>query len=68
MRASLVSAFIVYYAMVCYQFTWYDIHYFEVNAFAPWNSMLTKFGNLTDADEDWQDISERLEHKNEVVI
>ena len=30
--------------------------------------MLTKFGNLLDADEDWQDISERLEHKSEVVL
>ena len=30
--------------------------------------MLTKFGNLLDADEDWQDISERLERKNEVVL
>ena len=29
--------------------------------------MLTKIGNLLDADEDWQDISECLEHKSEEV-
>ena len=36
--------------------------------FPPWNSMLTKFGNFIDADEDWQDTSERLERKSEVVL
>ena len=49
-------------------FTWYDLQYFEVNVFSPGNSMLTKFGNFIDADEDWQDVSERLEHKRGVVL
>ena len=68
MWTSIVITFLVYGAMWCYQFTWYDLQYFEVNVFSPGNSMLTKFGNFIDADEDWQDVSERLEHKRGVVL
>ena len=68
MWTSIVITFLVYSAMWCDQFTWYDLQYFEVNVFSPGNSMPTKFGNFIDADEDWQDVSERLEHKRRVVF
>ena len=68
MWTSIVITFLVYSAMWCCQFTWYDLQYFEANVFSPGNSMLTKFGNFIDADEDWQDVSERLEHKSGVVL
>ena len=68
MWTSIVITFLVYSAMWCYQFTWYGLQYFEVDVFSPGNSMLTKFGNFMDADEDRQDVSERLEHKRGVVL
>ena len=68
MWTSIVITFLSYSAMWCYQFTSYDLQYFEVNVFSPGNSMPTKFGNFIDADEDWQDVSERLEHKRRVVF